>query len=390
MRLPTVADIERHIPHPDQFTSTARGPRTSARLGLWIGVLFGVCFLTGLWSHWQYTSPAWLPIGPNPAGLYRVTQGLHVTSGTAIIPLLLVKLWSVYPRLFIRPPARPLRSVALEGLERASILVLMAAGLFQLVSGTLNIVQWYPWDFSFRATHEAVAYVAVGSILVHVAVKLPVILDAWSGGPADDDESRGSDGPSRRAVLVGAGSASALAVLLTVGQTVPSLRRVSVFGVRDGDGPQGLPVNRTAQAAGAREGATDPAFALELRNGDRTIRLTRAQLAALPQRTHRLPIACVEGWSRNATWTGVAVSDLLALVDAHPSSVVRVRSMQTRGAFSSSELPADFAADPRTLLALQLNGETLDLDHGYPCRIIAPNRPGVLQTKWVKSLEVTT
>ena len=68
---------------------------------------------------------------------------------------------------------------------------------------------------------------------------------------------------------------------------------------------------------------------------------------------------------------------------------MRVRSLQTRGAFSASELPADFAADPRTLLALQLNGETLNLDHGFPCRIIAPNRPGVLQTKWVTSLEVT-
>ncbi|WP_371320659.1 molybdopterin-dependent oxidoreductase [Saccharothrix yanglingensis] len=25
----------------------------------------------------------------------------------------------------------------------------------------------------------------------------------------------------------------------------------------------------------------------------------------------------------------------------------------------------------------------MPLDHGYPCRIIAPGRPGVLQTKWV-------
>ncbi|MEJ7741097.1 MAG: molybdopterin-dependent oxidoreductase [Nocardioidaceae bacterium] len=28
------------------------------------------------------------------------------------------------------------------------------------------------------------------------------------------------------------------------------------------------------------------------------------------------------------------------------------------------------------------------MDHGHPCRIIAPNRPGVLQTKWVGRLEV--
>lgn len=47
-----------------------------------------------------------------------------------------------------------------------------------------------------------------------------------------------------------------------------------------------------------------------------------------------------------------------------------------------------YAQDPLTLLALRLNGEVLSLDHGYPARIIAPNRPGVLQTKWVGRLEV--
>jgi hypothetical protein len=312
---------------------------------------------------------------------------MHVATGTAAIPLVLVKLWSVYPRLFRRLPNRALRTVVVDGLERASVFLLVGAVLFQLVTGSINIVQWYPWDFSFRATHEAVSFVAIGALLTHLAVKLPLIRIALRN-PVDDRLSLASEGPSRRAVLFGAGSAALLAVLLTAGQTVPFLRRVSVFGVRDGDGPQDLPVNRTARAAGAVDGATDPAFALELRHANRSMRLTRSQLAELPQRTHRLPIACVEGWSRSATWTGVAMRDLLALVGADPASAVRVRSLQTRGAFASSALPGDFAADPRTLLALELNGETLDLDHGYPCRVIAPNRPGVLQTKWVTSLEV--
>ena len=289
--------------------------------------------------------------------------------------MVLVKLWSVYPRLFRRPRKHGARAVLLDGLERASVFLLVAAVLFQLVTGSLNVVQWYPWGFSFRATHEAVAFVAVGAVLTHLAVKLPLVRIALRN-QIDDRLSLASDGPSRRAVLLGAGSASALAVLLTAGQTVPFLRRVSVFGVRDGDGPQNLPVNRTARAAGAIDGATDPDFALELRNGDRSMRLTRAQLAALPQRTHRLPITCVEGWSRNATWTGVAVADLLALVGARPASTVRVRSMQTRGAFSSSELPADFAADPRTLLALQLNGETLEPRPRVPVPDHRPQPPG--------------
>jgi DMSO/TMAO reductase YedYZ molybdopterin-dependent catalytic subunit len=30
----------------------------------------------------------------------------------------------------------------------------------------------------------------------------------------------------------------------------------------------------------------------------------------------------------------------------------------------------------------------LSLDHGYPVRLIGPDRPGVLQTKWLSKLEV--
>ena len=48
----------------------------------------------------------------------------------------------------------------------------------------------------------------------------------------------------------------------------------------------------------------------------------------------------------------------------------------------------EFVRDDLTLVALELEGETLDLDHGYPARIIAPARPGVLQTKWLSTLEV--
>jgi DMSO/TMAO reductase YedYZ molybdopterin-dependent catalytic subunit len=44
--------------------------------------------------------------------------------------------------------------------------------------------------------------------------------------------------------------------------------------------------------------------------------------------------------------------------------------------------------DRATLIALRLAGEPLALDHGFPARLIAPNRPGVLQTKWVSRITV--
>jgi len=374
-----------HLPRVEDFSDRLRGPETTSRVGVMLGVTFAVCFLTGVWSHLQQDTPGWLAIPPTPGGFYRVTQGLHVISGTAAIPLLLVKLWSVFPKLFERPPRRISRELLVHLLERASIGVLVAAAIFQLVSGALNIVQWYPWDYSFRRTHYAIAWVAIGALLVHIAVKLPITRKALTGpldDPSDDHEL------TRRGLLLTAGAAAGLAVLLTAGQSVPLLRRVSLFAVRTGDGPQGLPINRTARTAGALPEAKDPDWQLELVFRRQSKFFDRAALEALPQSTVDLPIACVEGWSAAATWTGIRMRDLAALVGAPAKSRMFVTSLQTRGSYATSELPSQFVNDERTLLALQLNGEKLSLDHGYPCRVIAPNRPGVLQTKWVTKLEV--
>jgi DMSO/TMAO reductase YedYZ molybdopterin-dependent catalytic subunit len=119
------------------------------------------------------------------------------------------------------------------------------------------------------------------------------------------------------------------------------------------------------------------------------VRLTLADLRAMDQTTASLPIACVEGWSAGATWTGVPVRHLLDLVGAPAGSEVLVESLQEHGGERVSTLAGNFSDHPHTLLALDLEGEPLSLDHGFPCRLIAPDRPGVLQTKWVGRLEVT-
>ena len=176
--------------------------------------------------------------------------------------------------------------------------------------------------------------------------------------------------------------------MVTAGQTVPVLRRVSVLAPRSGEGPQGVPVNRSAIAAGVLATARSPRYRLTVTNGARSRAFTVDDLRALPQATYRLPIACVEGWSAEAEWTGVVLVDLLAAVAGSPDADVRMVSLEAPGPYSRTVLPARHARDPQTLIALQLNGETLNLDHGYPCRLIAPSRPGVLQTKWLSRIEV--
>jgi DMSO/TMAO reductase YedYZ molybdopterin-dependent catalytic subunit len=83
----------------------------------------------------------------------------------------------------------------------------------------------------------------------------------------------------------------------------------------------------------------------------------------------------------------VRLSELVALVGGSARDRVEVVSLQVDG-YRSSVVGPEHLADPFTLLALRLNGEPLHIDHGYPCRLIAPNRPGVLQTKWVARVTV--
>src|SRR3954452_2768871 len=124
-----------------RFSSPVRSTALTARRGSMVGICFGICFVTGLLSHYQYQPWSWLPEPSAPAWGYRLTQGLHVTTGIATVPLLLVKLWSVYPRLFEWPPARSVVHAA----ERLSIGVLVASALVELVTGFLNVLAWYPW-----------------------------------------------------------------------------------------------------------------------------------------------------------------------------------------------------------------------------------------------------
>jgi DMSO/TMAO reductase YedYZ molybdopterin-dependent catalytic subunit len=203
------------------------------------------------------------------------------------------------------------------------------------------------------------------------------------------DADGGDGGLSRRGLLVTVAGAAGVLTLVTAGQTVPALRRLTLLAPRRPDiGPQGFPVNRSASAAGTTTLGDDPAYRLVVSSPAGEHAFTVDELRRLPQHSAELPIACVEGWSASATWTGVRMADVLVAAGARPGAVT-VGSAQQGGLYASSELTADAAAGDTCLLALQLNGEDLHADHGAPVRLIAPDRPGVLQTKWVTRLDVS-
>jgi hypothetical protein len=382
---------------PRVFTSPLHDERTATLLGLALGVTFTVCFATGVLSHYIQNPPSWFQWPSRPAGVYRVTQGVHVATGLASIPLLLAKLWVVYPKLFAWPP---FTSVA-HLIERLAIFPLVAGGVFQLFTGLANINLWYPWPFNFRTSHYWVAWITIGALIVHIGAKWAAsrsaLFNRKRGDASLEDADRPSDthrdstsGFDRRTFLATVFAAAGAVTIFTVGQTVRPLQRLALLAPRRPDvGPQGFPVNRTAAKAGVLKSARSPDYRLTVEGKvRRRMSFTREDLQAMPQHEATLPISCVEGWSTSQRWRGVRVRDLLEGAGAASDAEVRVHSLQRRRAYRFSDLNRSHAHDVDTLLALQVNGEDLDIDHGFPLRLIGPNRPGVMQTKWVTRLDV--
>ena len=257
-----------------RFTSPLHDERIAAILGIALGLTFTICFATGLWSHLVQHPPSWFTPPARPAGLYRLTQGLHVATGLATIPLLLAKLWVVYPKLFAWPP---FGSIAML-LERLMLLPLIGGGLFLVFTGLANINLWYPWPFSFPTAHYWVAWITIGALVVHIGAKIGTTRHALRRPDrADvDDPERGDvanershptelrdDAVARRAFLGTVFAGAAAVTLFTVGQTVAPLRKLALLAPRRPDiGPQGFPVNRTARTAGVIDAAQSPDYRL--------------------------------------------------------------------------------------------------------------------------------
>jgi DMSO/TMAO reductase YedYZ molybdopterin-dependent catalytic subunit len=112
-----------------------------------------------------------------------------------------------------------------------------------------------------------------------------------------------------------------------------------------------------------------------------------AQLKSYPSRSQITHLACEEGWSYIAEWTGVPLSHVLDVVGILPQArYVAYFSMQ-RGWWDSIDM-AD-ALHPQTFLAYGMNGGELPVGNGGPLRMRVPRQLGYKSVKFIDRLTVT-
>ena len=129
---------------------------------------------------------------------------------------------------------------------------------------------------------------------------------------------------------------------------------------------------------------------------ERPLRLSLADLKAMPARTQITRHDCVEGWSAIGQWTGVNLSRILALAGVRSTAryVVlhcadNLDSMAGDGGLYYESIDLFDAFHAQTILAWAMNGKPLEVAHGAPLRLRVERQLGYKHAKYVMRLELT-
>ena len=117
------------------------------------------------------------------------------------------------------------------------------------------------------------------------------------------------------------------------------------------------------------------------------VRLTLPMLQAMPSVTYTVKHHCVEGWTAIATWTGVPVSSVLAMVEPLPTA--RYLRFDSFDSGYSNGWDLTSAAHPQTILAYARNDQPLPSTRGAPLRLYSPVKLGYKLTKYLSAVTLT-
>lgn len=125
---------------------------------------------------------------------------------------------------------------------------------------------------------------------------------------------------------------------------------------------------------------------------EQPLSLSLEELRTLPKQEQNTLHTCIQGWTSIGQWGGVPLREILALCRPKPGAkFLAFHSFQKHeksGATYYECLDIALADQIQTILAYELNGEPLPLQHGAPLRLRVETKLGFKMVKFLRSIEV--
>ena len=129
---------------------------------------------------------------------------------------------------------------------------------------------------------------------------------------------------------------------------------------------------------------------------DRPMAFSLAEIRAMPSRTQITRHDCVEGWSCIGKWTGVPLGHILERAGVKEQARYVVFHCADTMDDGDTDGPTPFygsidlmaARHPQTILAYDMNGETLTVPHGAPLRVRVERQLGYKMSKYIMRIEL--
>ncbi len=150
----------------------------------------------------------------------------------------------------------------------------------------------------------------------------------------------------------------------------------------------------------------DPAYLIHAANGfadwrlevgglvENPLQLSLAELRAMPSRTQITRHDCVEGWSCIGKWKGVPLGAVLEGVGIKPEARYVAfscadtleQTFDGTGQYYES-IGLEDAFHPQTILAYEMNDQTLPIPHGAPLRVRIERQLGYKMAKYIMRID---
>lgn len=165
--------------------------------------------------------------------------------------------------------------------------------------------------------------------------------------------------------------------------------------------PKGLvrkPITPVGQFYVMSKNSVDPAidprqWRLRIKREGRTVRdFSYSDLLALPRRERYQTLRCISNTLKTdlmgtAYWSGIRLDQLCDRRDAGDGAIEAV----VLGADGHGDsYPVDYAFTEEFMLALGMNGQTLNRNHGFPIRLLVPRYYGFKHIKWIAEIDFVT